>query len=144
MAGGSGAEWIFAYDTWPRIPAKHLDIACENWRPWDALWDHTAIALDFFQKHLPFAEMNTDDKSLTTTNGWCFSKPGELYAVYLFADSDAKLRLPAGEFSVKWLNPWNGGDLMPGKDATGPGPVGLTPPSDNTGRDWVALVKRKR
>ena len=54
MAGGSGAEWIFAYDTWPRKPAKHLDIACEDWRPWERLWDRTAVALDFFHRHLPF------------------------------------------------------------------------------------------
>jgi CubicO group peptidase (beta-lactamase class C family) len=143
MAGGSGVEWIFAYDTWPRVKAKHLDIACENWRPWDKLWDHTAIALDFFHRHLPFTEMVSDDSLLTSSNGWCFVKPGEVYAVYLFGQSDAKLKLPAGSFSVHWLNPWKGGELSSGQTIAGPQAVALGPPPSNPEKDWVALVRRK-
>ncbi len=144
MAGGSGVEWIFAYDTWPRVPAKHLDIACENWRPWDKLWDHTAVALDFFQRHVPFTKMTSDDKLLTSTNGWCFAKPGDTYVVYLFGNSDAKLNLPEGSFTVQWLSPWKGGDLTDGQTLTGPAPVTLGQPPANPEKDWVALVRRKK
>jgi hypothetical protein len=113
-------------------------------RPWEKLWDHTAVALDFFHQNLPFTQMDSDDSLLTSTNGWCFMQPGEIYAVYLFGNSDARLKLPAGSFSVQWLNPWQGGDLIAGQTLTGPGPVSLGQPPANPEKDWVALVRRKK
>ena len=144
MAGGSGAEWIFAYDTWPRIPAKHLDIACENWRPWDKLWDHTAIALEFFHRRLPFTQMDTADKLVNTTNAWCFAKPDEVYAVYVFGGAEVKLKLPAGLFTTDWFDIRHGGELIAGEMILGPGEIALGRPPRDAEKDWVALVRRKK
>jgi len=144
MAGGSGAEWIFAYDTWPRQPGRHLDTACENWRPWDKLWDHTAIALEFFHRHLPFPQMDTADKLLNTTNAWCFAKPGEIYAVYLFGGAEARLQLAEGAYTRHWFDIRNGGELIPADPVTGPGMVALGRPPRDAEKDWVVLVRRKQ
>lgn len=144
MAGGSGVEWIFAYDTWPRVPGKHLDIACENWRPWDKLWDHTAVAMDFFQRHLPFPQMDTADKLVNTTNAWCFAKPDDVYAVFVMEGADVKLQLPAGNFTRDWFDIRNGGDLIPAQPISGPGDIALGKPPRDAEKDWVVLVRRKR
>ena len=144
MAGGSGVEWIFAYDTWPRIPAKHLDVACENWRPWEKLWDHTAIALDFFREQLPFTQMDIVDKALNSTNGWCFAKPNEVYAVYLFGGTDdPKLRLPAGKYSRSWFDIRNGGALVSADPVSSSGQVALGKPPRDTEKDWVILLRKQ-
>jgi len=144
MTGGSGVEWIFAYDTWPRVPAKHLDIACENWRPWEKLWDHTAIALDFFHRHLPFTQMDTADKLVNTTNAWCFAKPEEVYAVFVMGGAEVKLQLPAGNFTRAWFDIRNGGDLIPAEPVSGPGAIALGKPPRETEKDWVVLIRKKR
>jgi len=144
MAGGSGVEWIFAYDTWPRVPAKHLDIACENWRPWDKLWDRTALALDFFQNHIPFPKMDTADKLVSGTNAWCFAKPDDVYAVYLFGGTEAKLQLPKGMFTKHWYDTRNRGPLIPAEALTGPGEIPLGMPPRDADQDWVVLVRRKQ
>ena len=142
IAGGSGAEWIVAYDTWPRQPGKHLDIACENWRPWENMWNLTAIATDFFHQHLPFSQMKSHDELIDKGSGWCLALPGEVYCVYLFGGNQSMLDLPAGSFTVSWFNPWTGGELQDGGPVTGPGrqPIG-TPPTD-ADKDWVALVRK--
>lgn len=144
LAGGSGVEWIFAYDTWPRVPGRHLDIACENWRPWDKLWDHTALALDFFHQHLPFTQMDTADRLVNSTNAWCFAKPGEVYAVFVLGRADVKLELPAGEFSRAWFDIRRGGDLVPVAPVSGPGEIALGQPPRDAEKDWVVLLKRRR
>jgi len=144
MAGGSGVEWIFAYDTWPRKPGKHLDIACENWRPWDKLWDRTAVALDFFHQHIPFRQMDTADKLVSGTNAWCFAKPGEIYAVYVFGGADVKLQLPEGTFTRSWYDTRNGGPLIPAGSITGPGAINLGTPPRDLDKDWVVLLQRKK
>ena len=144
MAGGSGAEWIFAYDTWPRKPAKHLDVACENWRPWEKLWDHTAVALDFFHKELPFTQMDSNDKLLNGTNAWCFTKPGEVYAVYIFGGADVKLELPDGTFTTHWFDIRNGGTLIAGNPLSGPGTAAIGHPPRDVDKDWVMVARRKQ
>jgi hypothetical protein len=137
-------EWIFAYDTWPRLPGPHLDIACENWRPWDKLWDHTAVALEFFQQHLPFTKMDTADKLVSGTNAWCFAQPDEVYAVYVFGGADVKLSLPKGTFTTHWFDIRNGGELISAAPVTGPGEVALGRPPRDADKDWVVVVRRKR
>ncbi len=144
MAGGSGVEWIFAYDSWPREPGPHLDIACENWRPWEKLWDHTAVALDFFHRHLPFTRMDTADKLVNTTNAWCFAKPDEVHAVYVFGGADVKLSLSAGNYTRDWFDIRQGSDLIPSEAVSGPGEIALGKPPRDAEKDWVVLVRRKR
>ena len=70
MAGGAGNEWYFGYKH------AHSDLTCEDWRSRDLWWDQCRIALAFFEKHLPFWEMASDDGKTAAKDDYCFSKPG--------------------------------------------------------------------
>lgn len=144
IAGGSGAEWIVAYDSWPRVRAKHLDIACENWRPWENIWTLTAIANGFFRDHVPFTTMKSSDHLVVADSAWCLAQPGEIYVVYLFGGQQSTLELPDGTFSASWFNPWTGGKLLTGTPLAGSGRQPLGKPPTNPEKDWVLLIRRQR
>ena len=59
-AGGAGVEWLFGYKY------AHNDINLEDFRSREHMWDLTRFAIEFFQQHLPFADM-TDAHELTST-----------------------------------------------------------------------------
>jgi hypothetical protein len=140
MAGAGGVEWYFGY----RYP--HNDLMLEDYRSREHWWAQSAIATNFFRKFLPFSEMKSTDHLLSGTEGFCFSKPGEIYAVYLpDGRKQASLMLEAtGEFSVKWFNPRNGEDIINGRVlmVKGPGKINLGIPPSEPEKDWVILVKK--
>jgi hypothetical protein len=138
MAGGAGCEWYFGY----RFP--HNDLNCEDWRSRDRLWDQTRHALDFFQEHLPFAEMKPADELTAARDDYCLARPGVVYAIYLPKGGTTQLnfgRLDA-PFNVRWFNPREGGALREGtlKQTRGPGLAPLGEAPADKGKDWVALV----
>jgi hypothetical protein len=139
MAGGAGVEWYFGY-SYP-----HADLNCEDWRSRDILWDQTHYAVDFFQKYLPFSEMTSIDDLVK--DGYCFAKPGELYALYIPAGGNKSILLKGGEgsYTIDWYNPRTGGELQKGNvetvSATRRVELGF-PPAD-TDKDWVCLVRKQ-
>jgi hypothetical protein len=135
MGGGAGCEWYFGYG----YPNNDLD--CEDWRSRDHMWDLTRFALEFFQNHLPFAEMAPSDSLVSS--GWCLAKAGEVYVVYLPDGGSANLQVTSGTHSVQWYNPRSGGGLQNGSvmSVTGPGFVDLGDPPADPNSDWVILVK---
>ncbi len=138
MAGGAGCEWYFGY-SYP-----HDDLDCEDWRSRDNMWRLTDHALDFFETHLPYAEMVPDDALVSGPN-FCLAQVGQVYAVYLTDGGSPTLDLgsSAGSFSVQWYDPRVGGPLQTGTigSVTGPGVVALGLPPSDTGEDWAVLVK---
>jgi len=146
MAGGAGVEYYFGY----KLPQN--DLICEDFRSRDKSWDFCRIALNFFRDHeIPFWEMenaNTlvgnaeDDNSC-----WCFAKKGEIYLVYLpeGGSCDLDLRGVKGDFTVRWFNPREGGEMatgLPGEIAGGKKqPLGHLP--HHPGEDWLVVVGRK-
>ena len=113
MAGGAGVEWYFG------AKQPHNDLTSEDWRQRKNMWAQTKVAIDFFEKHLPFWEMQSSDDLTESKTDYCFASPGKVYAIYLpptEKDRAApKLKLPAGkEFEVRWYNPIKGGDLKDG------------------------------
>jgi len=135
MAGGAGCEWYFGYKF------AHNDLNCEDWRSRDHLWDLTRYALDFFHNYLPFHQMSSHDSLVS--QGWCFAKPGNIYAVYLPEGGSTKLNLAAGTYTVQWYNPRSGGKPQNGsvKRVTGPGKVSLGNPPAGNDKDWAGLIK---
>ncbi|MGK7395251.1 MAG: DUF5060 domain-containing protein [Candidatus Cyclobacteriaceae bacterium M3_2C_046] len=137
MAGGGGVEWYFGY----RNP--HNDLNLENWRSRDQVWDFTRHALDFFQNHLDFDQMENHDEMLSG-EGYVFGQSGQKIAIYLPRANQAGLVNLAGEgdFQVQWYNPRQGGELMDGSitNVSGKGETALGLPPADPEKDWVALL----
>jgi hypothetical protein len=141
MGGGSGVEWYFGH----KFP--HMDINLEDFRSRDRMWDQTRYALEFFQRHLPFAEMEPDDERVAESDGaWALAKGDETVAVFLPSGGEAKVRLGAGSYQVRWYNPRTGGALQTGATGTvrGGGVVSVGMPPSDPARDWAVLLTRGR
>lgn len=138
MAGGCGVEWYFGYS----LPNNDLD--AEDWSTRDNLWNFTRHAVDFFQTHLPFTEMKSNDGLASNGNAYVYAKEGSTYAVYLKNGGTSNLNITgaANTYSVKWYNPRTGGALQNGTvaEVNGPGNVSIGQPPSETGQDWAALV----
>ena len=141
MAGGAGVEWYFGYKY------AHNDLQCEDWRSRDILWDQTRVALDFFQKYIPFENMKSADDLTSNANDYVFAKNDEVYAIYMPKVEETQLNLSGlkSTFTVKWYNPRTGGELLNGSVKTIKGgsvvSIGLPPTSE---KDWVALISNKK
>lgn len=149
MGGGAGVEYYFGYKF------VENDLLCEDWRSRDRSWDYCRIALEFFHENeIPFWEMAPHDELVgqgaNKNSSYCLAKPGEVYLVYRANTNPTELDLTGheGEFSVRWFNPRDGGNLLAAqvKSVTGGGKVSLgivtdkpVPPEE---ADWVAIVRR--
>ena len=140
MAGGGGAEWYFGYKN------HNNDLGCEDWRSRDRMWDYTNNAIEFFQEHVPFWEMEPMDE-LVSENAYCLAKNNEVYLVYLPYGGDTYLNLKNVDttFSVEWYNPRVGGELTKTVIASinGGGVVSLGTPPLEAEKDWVILVRKE-
>jgi len=141
MAGGAGVEWYFGWQN----DGSTSDLANEDWRNREHIWQLTKIALDFFHTYLPFWEMQPADKLISSPNDFCFAKPGEIYAVYLRNGGTCSLDLGPSQktYSVHWYNPRKGGALADGDiiSVSGPGTVNIGTPAKEKNKDWVALIR---
>ena len=142
MAGGAGVEWYFGYRN------HNNDLGCEDWRSRDNVWEFTKHALDFFQSYLPFGEMQSRNELLESSHGgYCFAKPGQVYAIYLPFARDAELDLSnqAGNFSIQWYDPRTGGDLQNAERTILVGgtkqSIGESP--SDSDKDWVAIIRKQ-
>ena len=138
MAGGSGCEWYFGYKF------AHNDLNCEDFRSRAEMYRQTRTATEFFQRHVPFAETAPTDDAVRGGDAWCLAKPGGVYVVYLPRPAAVEIRVPVGDFDVRWFNPRTGGALQAGSErrVSGGGWRALGTPPGNDGGDWVALVTR--
>jgi len=140
MSGGAGVEWLFGY-AYP-----HDDIKLEDFRSRDHMWDLTRFAVEFFREHLPFQEMQPADDVAGDKSVLCLARPRETYALYLPQGRTTDVKLPAGNYLVRWFDPRTGGPLRPGSveqllGGSEPMPIG-TPPRQ-VDRDWVCLISRQ-
>ena len=138
MAGGAGCEWYFGYKF------AHNDLRCEDWRSRGRMWDQTRHAIEFFQQHLPVAEMRCADELTSSGDDYCFAAVGKVYAIYLPEGGSTELQVPAGSYTVEWYNPRQGGPLVSGSvsEIKGPGVRSIGDPPKESLNDWAALVRR--
>jgi len=146
MAGGAGVEAYFGY--------KHpqSDLTADDWRSRDGWWDMNRHAKAFFDNHLPFTQMESNDQLVGNSSNadggnYCFADIGEIYACYFQPGTSSRnldLSGATGSFEVAWYDPRNGGTLQNGSIATveGGGTRDLGDPPNNTDKDWVALVRK--
>ncbi len=136
MAGGAGVEWYFGYET-----ASH-DLNNEDWRSRSTMWAYTRHALDFYQQHLPFSEMQPEINLTNQDTAYVFADSGNVYALYLPSADSVEVSLPAGEYAAAWYNPRTGGALVSGSApfVYGPGYRSVGTPPTDPAEDWVLLL----
>jgi hypothetical protein len=143
LGGGAGVEYYFGYQF------VENDLVCEDWRSRDQSWDYCRIALNFFREHeIPFHQMQPSDELVGNERHdnrvYCFSKPGEVYLVYLPRGGKASLNLSGvqGEFRIRWLNPRTGGALQDGpvRSVSAGASVDIGPPLGGDAEDWLAVI----
>jgi len=145
MARGAGVSYFFG---------TTADLACQNFRSYDKLWDYNRIAEHFFRNYLmentiiphnQLADMKNSDAMLSNTQGYCLSYGGyQPFVAYLPAGGSASLDLSTSTATdtlrVWWYNSRLGGTLQKGNVLIGGAAVSLgNPPADATS-DWVALI----
>ena len=133
MAGGAGVEYYFGY----QLPQS--DLNCQDWRSRDQMWEFTDYALTFFQQHIPFWEMESQDDLVS--HGFCLAKSNEYYVVYipnsLYIPT---IDLPNIDFKVQWYNPRTGGSLQTVNNIQGSNNLTLPQTPVNDTQDWVILL----
>ena len=89
--------------------------------------------------------MESDD-SMVTKNNYCFTKPGEVYLVYLPYGGETSLDLSGtlGTYSIQWYNPRTDGELM--ETATnkieGGNKIAIGSPPEDPEKDWAILIRK--
>ncbi|MEM0964906.1 MAG: DUF5060 domain-containing protein [Verrucomicrobiota bacterium] len=143
LAGGYGNEWYFGYGF------PNSDLTLQDFRSRDEWWDYCRYALEFFEKsEVPFWEM-VNDNSLQNNALYCFYKRGESYIVFDENGQGATLDLSgqSGDFTVRWYDPRNGGDLQTSNVTTvtgGSANISLGQAPNTTNQDWVILITKAR
>lgn len=135
FGGGAGVEWTI-------ITRR----TTEEFETFSTLWEQTGYAVDFMQEHLPFTEMEPRNDLIIGGNGYCFTKEGEVYAIYFPSVLSTRIDFKnhTSKYSVKWFDPRNGGELQNGTFTIvqGAGKIWIGKPPKDSDKDWVALLKR--
>jgi hypothetical protein len=144
LAGGAGVEFYFGYDH------AQSDLNCQDFRSRDAFWDYCRHMLGFFRDNgVPFQDMSNAN-SLVSGSGAnanrCLAKAGQTYVVQLYNGGAHTLDLSTatGDFTVRWLDPRNGGPLQQGSvtSVTGGAVVSLGTAPSAPASDWIVLVTK--
>ena len=149
MAGGAGSEWYFGDDK-----VTQPDLATEDFRPYEDIFDYTRIARDFFFKYLDFTKMKPlTDVSNSDEHLVLGHDNEETYLVYLrrlrYSSRPSLVQLDlngqTGTYEVDWFNPRTGGSLVQGSLETvdAGGIVDIGDPPHSLQEDWVALVRKR-
>ncbi len=140
MAGAAGVEWYFG------ARFAHNDLTCEDWRSRENMWEQTRYAMDFFNEHLEYWNMENRDELTEVPGAYCLVQGDEKFVLYFPMGTTGARILDLGDnngsFSVKWYNPRQGGSLVTGNvdNITGPGKQDLGLPPEEVGMDWVVLA----
>ncbi|WP_299223604.1 Ig-like domain-containing protein [uncultured Aquimarina sp.] len=141
LAGGWGNEWYFGYGH------TDSDLSLQNFRSRDKWWDYGRHAIRFFDiADLPLTQMRNNNSLSSNNNDYCYAKQGEAYVVYLKNGGSTSLNLngQSGQFTVKWYDPRNGGNLRNGSvtSVNGGGNRSLGNAPSNGSQDWVILITK--
>jgi hypothetical protein len=142
MAGAAGVEWYFG----ARHP--HNDLNSEDWRQRANIWKQTHQAILFFDRHVPYWEMQPMPQLTGVNEQFCFAKQGDCYVVFAPGQTNSSqvqldLQGTTGQFDVFWFDPVNGGKLQRGGLAriNGGAQRQLGTPPTHTKQDWVILIQ---
>lgn len=101
----------------------------------------TGIMRRFFEKNLPWWEMNPANELIRSGKGYALALEGKCYAVYIPEAQRIAINLPPGRYSATWFDPRSGDyKPIPGKV---PGGRWQSPRPPASG-DWALLIKSNR
>jgi hypothetical protein len=142
LSGAAGVEWYFGANT------AQNDLNTEDWRLRNQLWEISSYAKEFFQKHIPYWEMQPKPHLINVSGAYCLGKTNQTYALYLPSYQSASINLKdaTGTFLVNWYNPFTGGELQSGsiQQLSAGNVVDLGIPPSRLGEDWVVLLNRAK
>jgi len=138
LSGAAGVEWYFGARN------RYHDLNTEDWRSRDRLWELTGYAMNFFQDHIPYWEMQPEHNLINSKDAYCFRQTDEVYAIYLPDSKDYTINLVDSQrkYKVQWFDPLKGGELEYGsvESFVGGSKVSLgNPPFEQ--QDWIVLLK---
>ena len=109
------------------------------------MWKQTRIALNFYEQHLHYWEMENANELLSNEEAFCFAKPNEVYAIYVKRGSTKiNLENAQGQYLVQWYNPRTGDFRKGGLEiAEGGQQVDLGSPPNEPLRDWTILLTKR-
>jgi hypothetical protein len=139
MAGAWGTEWYFGYKH------AHSDLSCEDWRSRDLFWDQCRYLLEFIDKeNVPLPDMKPANELTSGDQDWVLAKENDTYLVLLKLGKKPanQLKVGAGNYSVRWLNPRTG-EFAGKAGKSKSGMVDLSKPPSEVEMDWVVLVERE-
>ncbi len=145
MAGAGGFEWYVQRDG----GGHSFDQAIDDYNQMDVALEWTGYALDFFAR-LPLLDMDACSADLASSDSrrptYCLAnESGYVYALYNEDGGELTLDLSdaAGDFSVRWFDPRNGGPLQVGtvSQVSGGSTVNLGEAPNNPNEDWAAIVR---
>ncbi len=141
LAGGWGNEWYFGYEQ------AHSDLSLQDFRSRDKWWDFARYAIRFFDiTDLPLTQMRNNNALSSNNNDYCYAKQGEAYVIYLKNGGSTNLNLngQTGQFTVKWYDPRNGGNLKNGSITSvgGGGNRSLGNAPNNSNKDWAIVITK--
>lgn len=128
--------------------AGAADQSIENFRNYEQHWRYTRHARTFMET-LPFWSMEPQDGRLAGESsygggGQVFSRPGEVYAVYLpNANPTGVLDLGgvSGTFRKRWYNPRAGAFEGATQTISGGGKRSLGTPPSSPSSDWSVVLE---
>ena len=107
-------------------------------------WKQSTFAIQFVNQ-FPLEEMKNRDVMVNVKDAYCFSKPDEIFIIYLPSGTqNAKLNIELDKpLSVKWFNPREGGEMQNGSVTfiQGKGFQSLGNSPADSEKDWVVVVK---
>ncbi len=155
MGGGAGIAWYPGNAAASQYPpganlCDYFDLGLEDFRLFEGYFVQAKIAIELFHAQLPFTEMVPDNAlaSVVGATDYVFWRPQNgavraVYAVYRGTGSATDLTLGEGTHTVEWFDPRTGAGPLVDADLTGPGPRTLTPPPQDPGQDWLAIVRQQ-
>ncbi|MEM7375059.1 MAG: DUF5060 domain-containing protein [Bacteroidota bacterium] len=141
MAGAAGVEWYFG------ARYEGNDLACEDWRSRENMWDQTRFAIDLFDE-IPYWEMEAMDELMEPKGPWLFGHPRKgIYLIYFVEWGNYTIQLPTalGRYEELWYNPRTG-KKYPGQEANlndRNGTISVSAPPEDPQKDWALLIQYK-
>ena len=145
LAGAAGVEWYFG------AKHPHNDLTSEDWRQREKLWELTEISKQFFELHLPYAQMTAcSNKAMDDAEVYCSQQAHNLFVLYMQKGTSFNVQLPLGIgtskiYDIYWFDPVQGGELQRGSKESVKNEtfIYIGQPPKNHQTDWVIVLKKQ-